>query len=160
MGLFGSKKSGFKEADPSDNLIALCGLSGDQLQILSRVILDYQGGGISTSARSIDAIRKVPSQHQQSEMGETARSILEGIDATGVTTFGEGIAHALFVTSMADLLDVDSSDFSNTQSAISSGTINATMYLASRDEIEAALFVLLLGQLLFMNSDEWLASRL
>jgi len=159
MGLFGSKKGGFKDADPSDNLIALCGLSGDQLQSLSRVILDYQGGGISTSARSIDAIRKVPTQHQQSEMGETARSILEGIDATGLTTFGEGIAHALFVTSMADLLQIDSNKFSTVQSAISAGTINATMYLVSREEIEAALFVLLLGQLLFMNSDGWSAGR-
>jgi len=92
-------------------------------------------------------------------MGETARSILEGIDATGVSTFGEGIAHALFVTSMADLLQIDSDKFSAVQSAISAGTINATMYLFSKEEIEAALFVLLLGQLLFMNSAEWSASR-
>ena len=159
MGIFGKRPDAVRDADPSDLLIAFCGLTGEDQSNLGSIILDYQGGGLLSKSESLDALRVIPTQKQQAEMGELAKSILEGLDASGNTSFGQAICLGLFRTNVSEMFQIELGDFSPFHNAIASGTTNAVIKLFSMEEYQQALYVGLLGQCLFMNSNKWESSR-
>jgi len=159
LGIFGSRRNAVKDADPSDLLIAFCGLTGDDQLNLSSIILDYQGGGILSTPESIGALRRIPTEKQQAEMGELSGSILEGLEASGNTSIGQAICHGIFTTNVSEMFQIEFGEFSPFHKAIASGTVNAMIKLFSIGEYEPALYVGLLGQCLFLNSTNWESSR-
>ena len=60
MGIFRKREPIQQPLEPSDLLIALCGLTGEEQQLLASLILDYQGGGITTRSGSVAILRRVP----------------------------------------------------------------------------------------------------
>jgi hypothetical protein len=92
-------------------------------------------------------------------MGELAKSMLEGLDASGNTSMGHAICHGLFRTNVSEMFQIEIGDFSPFHEAIAKGTANAVIKLYSMEEYQQALFVGLLGQCLFMNSNKWESSR-
>ncbi len=162
MGLFGSKKqkhSYSDPSDPSDALIFLCGLKSEEQKLLAEIVLAFQGGGLTDSAKSVQLARQVPSQHQQSEMKETSTSIIECLTESGLSNMGQGFAHGMLITSLTDMLSIGMDDVSPLQKAIASGTINAMTQLVAKNKFELALTVGLCGQVLFINSSDWLEER-
>ena len=159
MGLFGPRRPKISDVDPSDALIMFCGLSGQEQRSLSEIVLAFQGGGLTDSAKSVELARQVPSQQQQSEMKEVAISIIECLETAGLSNAGQGFAHGMFITSMTDMLAIELSNVSALQKAIAGGTINAMTHLVTRKNYEIALTVGLCGQVLFVNSSAWLKER-
>lgn len=159
MGLFGRRQRQQQQVDPSDALIALCALEGDELQLLSAVILDYQGGGLTTTPESIEILRRVPSVELQEQMMGTTDATLELFTSLDGSAASQGIAHGIFVTSLWDSLEMTADDILPVHRAISEGTISAIVGLLQRKRFEDAIFVALLGQCLYMNAADWQNSR-
>ena len=162
MGIFGSKKqkSSYSDlSDPSDALIFLCGLNGEEQKILAEIVLAFQGGGLMDSAKSVQIARQVPSQDQQLEMKDTSISIIECLTESGLSNMGQGFAHGMLITSMTDMLSIGMEDVLPLQKAIVGGTINAMTQLVAKKNHELALTVGLCGQVLFVNSLAWLKER-
>lgn len=162
MGIFGSKKqkSSYSDlSDPSDALIFLCGLNGEEQKILAEIVLAFQGGGLMDSAKSVQIARQVPSQDQQLEMKDTSISIIECLTESGLSNMGQGFAHGMLITSLTDMLSIGMEDVSPLQKAITGGTINAMTQLVAKKKFELALTVGLCGQVLFINSSDWLEER-
>jgi hypothetical protein len=146
--------------DPSDLLVALCGLEGDEQQLLMKLILDYQGGGLASTPQQVSFATRIPSAEYQADMGETAKSIIEGLLLAPDRNLGHGVAHGIFVTSMWDLLGMESDQTQPIHRAISGGTINAVEQLVRAERLEDALYVSLLGQCFYMNASDWAAITL
>jgi hypothetical protein len=146
--------------DPSDLLIALSGLEGEGQHLLTALILDYQGGGIASTPQQVNFATRQPNPDYQSDMKETAKSIIEGLLLAPSRDLGHGVAHGIFVTSMWDLLDMESENVQPIHRAISSGTINAVEQLVDADRVEDALYVSLLGQCFYVNAADWAAIAL
>jgi len=159
MGIFGRRQRQQQQVDPSDALIALCALEGEELRLLSSIILDYQGGGITTRPESIEILQRVPSAALQAQMKETAGATLETFTELDGSTFSQGIAHGIFVTALWDSLGMTKVDILPIHRAISGGTISAIVGLLQRKRFEDAIFVALLGQCLYMNAADWQKSR-
>jgi len=145
--------------DPSDALIALCALEGEELRLLSSLILDYQGGGLTTKPESVQALQRVPSAELQTQMKETAGATLETFAELDGSTLSQGIAHGIFVTSLWDSLGMTKDNILPIHRAISGGTISAIVGLLQRKRFEDAIHVALLGQCLYMNASDWQKSR-
>lgn len=159
MGIFGSKKSKESHSDPSDALIILCGLSGQEQKILADIVLAFQGGGLLDTAKSVQKARQAPSQDQQVEMKDISISIIECLTESGFSNMGQGFAHGMLITSMTDMLSIDIESVLPVQKAIASGTINAMTQLVAKKNHELALTVGLCGQVLFVNSAAWLEEQ-
>lgn len=159
MGLFRKVHRNQERFEPSDALISLCSLDGEELKLLGSVVLDYQGGGIITKRESIEILRRVPSEIQQVEMGEITESVLGTFKELGVSGLTEGIAHGILVTSLWELLGMTKEDVLPVHGAISSGTVSAVVALLAREMTENAFYVTLLGQCLYMNAADWHQSR-
>lgn len=159
MGIFGKRQRQQQQMDPSDALIALCAREGEELRLLSSIILDYQGGGVTTRPESIKILQRVPSAELQAQMKDTARATLETFTELDGSTLSRGIAHGIFVTALWDSLGMTKEEILPIHRAISGGTISAILGLLQRKRFEDAVFVALLGQCLYMNAAEWQKSR-
>ena len=159
MGIFKKQQRQPQHVDPSDALIALCALEGEELRLMSALILDYQGGGLSTRPESIEILQRVPSAQLQGQMKETASATLETFTELDASTLSQGIAHGIFVTSLWDSLGMTKENILPVHRAISGGTISAVVGLLQRKRFEDAVYVALLGQCLYMNAGDWQNSR-
>ncbi|MEI6096224.1 MAG: hypothetical protein WCR08_12325 [Gammaproteobacteria bacterium] len=159
MGIFGPKRKKITYFDPSDALIYLCGLGGQEQKTLGDIVLAFQGGGLLDTEKSVEIARRPPSQDQQLERKETAIAIIECFEASNLSNMGQGFAHGMFITSMTDMLSVDIKKVTPLQKAIAGGTINAMAQLVAAKNHELALTVGLCGQVLFVNSSAWLKER-
>jgi hypothetical protein len=159
MGIFRKREPIQQPLEPSDLLIALCGLTGEEQQLLASLILDYQGGGITTRSGSVAILRRVPDAAMQSKMKETGQATFETFEALGYSNMAEGMAHGIFVTSLWGSLGMSGEDLLPIHRAISGGTISTVSQLLQRERLEDAIFVALLGQCLYMNALDWHNSR-
>jgi hypothetical protein len=159
VGIFRRREQSPKTLEPSDLLIALCGLSGEEHQRLASLILDYQGGGITTKPDSVAILRRVPDVAMQSKMKETGQATFETFEQLGFSNMAEGMAHGIFVTALWESLGMTGKEVLDIHRAISGGTISAISQLLQRERLEDAIYVALLGQCLYMNASDWHDSR-
>jgi hypothetical protein len=159
VGIFKKQTHLPQQVDPSDALIALCALEGEELRLVSTLILDYQGGGLMTKPESIEILQRVPSAELQAQMNETAWATLETFTELDGSTLSRGIAHGIFVTSLWDSLGMTEDNVLPIHRAISRGTISAIVGLLQRKRVKDASYVALLGQCLYMNASDWENSR-
>ena len=92
-------------------------------------------------------------------MKQTTFATLEAIEQFDDFSASHGIAHAVFVTTLWDSLNMSHDDILPLHRAISGGTITAVISLLQNERVEDAIFVALLGQCLYMNAVDWHESR-
>lgn len=155
MGIFKRRQQLPQNMDPSDALITLCGLEGEEQRLLAAIVLDYQGGGLTTSPKSVEILQRVPSLVLEKKMKENVVAMLDAFTEVDGSTFSQGLVHGIFVTSLWDSLEMSQEDVLPIHRGISAGTISAIVRLLQPKRLEDAVSVALLGQCLYMNATAW-----
>lgn len=142
--------------DPTDLLLAFGGFDVSKMPNVVRLIGDFQGGGLLSSAEQIAAARRLPTADEQQEMGDIASSVLEGLEAAEGNEKFEGVIHGVLVTSLWKLLGMTSDDVTDVHSQLSGAVMDAAARLRRLGRRDDALQVLLVGQMLYANLHLWL----
>lgn len=148
-----------RQMSTSDLFIALGGTEGKQSQILQDMILDLQGGGITSNNRQVDAICKPLTPEAFQEVTEVADSFIEGIEAAQGNSQFEGIVYGVLSTGLWDLLRMSSDDVTDAHRALTEATFSASMTLLRSNETDLARSILILGLKLYVNTNTWLSSK-
>jgi len=142
--------------DPTDLLLAFGGFDVSKMPTVLRLVGDFQGGGILSSAEQIAAARRLPTAEEQQEMGDIASSVLEGLEAAEGNEKFEGVIHGVLVASLWKLLGMTLDDVTDVHSQLSGAVMDATARLRRLGRDDDALQVLLVGQMLYANLHLWL----
>ena len=145
--------------DPSDLLVAFGRFDVATMRTVLDLILDFQGGGLLSTPETVEIARKVPSQPAQQEMGDIAKSVLEGLEAAAGNQTFEGLVHGILVTGLWELLEMTPDDASDSHQHLSGAMLDAAAQLLKIGRSDDALRVLLVGQLLYANLAPWLQAR-
>jgi len=138
---------------PVDLLAAFTPADETQRSLFTALLLDFTGGGITSSKESVEAATRVPSREQAEEMLEIATSLVEASQVSG--GLGSGLPHAIFVTAMEDWTGISLSDFSPVQKAIATAVSDAAFQLSSARRLDEALGASMIACVLFTNSISW-----
>lgn len=148
-----------RQMSTSDLLIALGAVDGNQSLILQSIILDLQGGGISSNSAQIEAISKPLSSEALHEVTDTANSFIEGIEAAQGNAQFEGIVYGILSTGLWDFLKMSSDDVTEAHATLIKATYSASMTLLRSRETELARSILMLGLKLYVNTNGWLSAK-
>ena len=150
---------GLRQMSTSDLLIVLSSVEGNQSLILQNIILDLQGGGISSNSGQIEAICKPLPPEALAEVTETANSFIEGIEAAQGNSQFEAFVYGILSTGLWDFLQMSSDDVTDSHRAITEATHSASINLLRRNETDLARSILMLGLKLYVNTGAWLAAK-
>lgn len=154
-----TSRSTSSSTDPSTLLLVLSALDAANSALLQRFVLDYQGGGITSSGESVSLAQRTPDARLQSEMVDIAKTIVEGMAAGGHSDQGQGIMHGILVTSLWEALSMTGvEDVRDVHRAVSGATIAAAASLVRSGATDDAFKVAILGQVLYANATDWSAS--
>jgi hypothetical protein len=143
----------------SDLLLGLAETSGSEKLIVQEMILDFQGGGLTSNARCVSAISKPPTPAIQQEIEEIADSVIEGIQAAGGVSELEAFVFGVLNTGLWDVLGFTGDSITGQHQAITEATFTAARTLIHAHKLSEARSVLILGQNVYVNLLDWLAAK-
>lgn len=146
------------EVDASDLLIAFGGASQAEFRQLQGIVLDYQGGGLTSTSAQVEAVQQVPDKDTQRAMGDIARSLIEKVYATQSVQMYDDAVLAFLTSELNGLIGLSAEDTTPTHHAVATATITAIAALLRSKRQSDAFYVALMGQTLYANTADWLAA--
>jgi hypothetical protein len=148
-----------RQMSTSDLFIALGEVEGTHSQILRDMILDLQGGAITSNSKQVDAICKPLAREALQEVTEVADSFIEGIQAAQGNNQLEGFVYGILSTGLWDFLRMSHDDVTDAHRALTEANFSASMTLLRSNETELARSILMLGLKLYVNTNAWLSAK-